>query len=419
MSLSGRARFFVNIFCVVYVFGVFFWPYEQLAHGEAYAFYVSLLENPFRSAGDLVSGITQPGYFALAKFLQSVFPLDSTGVVLFIRVIALAGIVIETGLLAIGMARRYIPLNAQKHWRIGTLSVWLLIMDFTFSYHIVGDQFRQLLGMWFFLMSIRIYVRKGLSIWSIFAGLIALMCHKMFYFFLPFLFLVGVYNSYFAKNRIGRWLVAACLSIFGLIIGKELFSYIVPQIRDEVNYVKDLGIWAGLVTKPGVWVAIAHYSFIFYWLIKNKRSWVGFHLPVVIFGYMLILFFMSKVNILGISFVEPARIYSIMAPFTAVLLSFVWYISSSSGKLLLVSEYFTYNLVMNNFSGGHFLPLLILVDTSLLDVLDVNFGGDALLFKLTLFSILILIIFYLLPFPNKFIKLWGSSGQSLKEGYAK
>lgn len=397
MVLGNKLLTLKAISLVLFIFfGILMWPSEVPETSELGNYYFPLFDieaswNPFVYMGG-------PLLFQFVAGVKNMVDISNEGVIVITRLLFIILTTLAVRRLYVAMfdqaALSNCPSRHAKHLSVNInahMAGIFFLLDYTFSYLIAGDQLKQLIGMPFSILAVVFLLEKRIWLFLLFSFL-SILSHYLF----VAVFLIVCLSKSTVRWRLFRRRYSLALlplgAFFSVVIVKSFLAGM-NFIGDKVNHPVPSGLLDGLLMRPGAIIALIFYLFfILSFCIYAKED---FKNPRLKFILMLValLFGFSKVNILGIQFVEPARIYSLIAPFFAILVTRVYLLSRTSfDRLMLICAIVLYNFmyIQVGEANNHLISLL---SRSVFEIYERNLNQE---FILTLVAVGIIFVIPLL-----------------------
>jgi hypothetical protein len=369
------------IFILSLIFGYFQFPFyiHTDVQSEIFRYYVLPINNMDGNLKDLPTDV-MPLYFYAVFCLKTLLLLDTENAIILSRyLISLFTLIAYRKILLIVLAEERQRGHSQSI-NIIVYALFFYMLDHTVSWLMWVDQFRNATGNVFYLFFIFALFRKQLLVMSVFA-VVAVLSHKQYIFLIPSTFLI----YYISHHKITKNITFYFYLPLGVLILAGVMSELIVPVVNEHNWLSlrgrfshdvNLGFYDALINKPGVILATSFYGFVlilFFALFNNLKNVLILRFSLI---YFLIFFVLSKINVLGISFVEPARLYYTFSPFLCLLLAWSMKYVSWNIRILAVSAYIGYNFLLLNFSKETIQPTLTMLFTSIFDFVEHFHGGE-------------------------------------------
>jgi hypothetical protein len=382
-KFKGKEYFLIVSFGLV--FSVLLWPYSiYLEYSEITVHYFKFINLGLYNWNiDYYAGM--PLFYNLAIFSQKLFGLDNGNTISLLRFA-----IFILNLFAIKYAIKK-ESNINPIY-IVYLSIILLSTDFASTYQSFGDQFKNVLGMPFWIASV-IFFKNKRKLLFIASSFVAILSHHIF---IPMIFISIIFLIYSKKIKnitFTHVFILSLFIIFGIIILKYLIEYFsIGFWGDKLSANTVIGIIDALMTKPGNILAISFYLLIITLLIKDKFLLNNSHLYRFSVLMIISLFVVSKINLINIEFVGATRLYLMMSPWIAISLAYTLHSRWRNYRYIILSVYFLYNLLLVEFSSGSISPIKLMFHSSLFDIFTLNFNSSiSIIFSLL--SIIFLVFF--------------------------
>lgn len=366
---KGKVKINILIIFLALIFGFFHFFYENEITGENYIAYLRLIESngiPYFN----YEQNAMPGYFIFTYFLKNFLYLDPEFIQKFLRFFIFLLMLFGIKDLAKFTAEKY---NFSSEFIL--YSILVFAIDWNTNFLLIGDQFRNAFAQLIFIYFILFLLKQGHFEYILF-GLITMAFHKMFIFITPFTFLLFRMSRFmksFSRKTI-FFIFPGLVVIFVKLIQLITRNYFnILGFGDKFHHSVPTGLEA--VTR-GVVLALIFYGFILFLSYRDfdkiKRS------PILFFCFIFFFFnfVISKVNILGINFVEMNRSYILFAPCLAILFAYLLYKMKKREVLLILLFYAIYNFALINFAKQTYAPTLKLVSTSIFDFVKIYFNEN-------------------------------------------
>jgi len=396
LMYKGEVKINTFILSLALIFSFFHFFYQIEIIGENYISYVRVIENngiPFFNYHRRV----MPGYFIFVYFLKNYLYLKPEFIQKFLRFLIFLLMLFGIGKLAKFAVQKY---NLNK--KLITYSILIFAIDWNTNFLLIGDQFRNAFAQLIFIYFI-LFIFKRDRIKYILFGLGTMLFHKMSLVITPL--------SYLLFKRLKFIMNFSRKTIFfifpGIIV---IFVKLIQFI--STNYFNILGLGdkfrhpgpSGLnAITQGVVLALIFYGFVLFLSYRNfdkiKKHFLLFFCFIFFFFGLVI----SKVNVLGIRFVEANRLYILFAPCLAILLGYFLTEMLRKKALIILSLYILYNFALINFSKQTYAPSVQLLSTSVFDFIKIYFNNDILQMLLGISYFLISIVIINVINKNRFI----------------
>lgn len=404
IKLSDKTVVFITISTFSIIVGVLMFPLEINFTGEIYEHYILKIINyeiplitHMESALPLIYGISVL-FFDLTNISLDIY-FNLLRMVLFF--FYLYGIYLVFSLFKETINIKY------KYSFI--LLVFFISFDFNGTFLFTGDQFRNFLGQTFFIYFIYYYLlNKNLfSFNTMLFMLTAMVSHKLYLIFIPFCVLSYIfYNIFRLKNSFKLTLIIPLFFILLVPILQNLSIYInFLSLNDKLNQPIPIGF--ELILSSGVLGQLIFHLVIIL-LILNARNKIKSNSDLMFLTFITIaMLSIGRINLFDIKFVEPSRIYGIMAPFIFILLTVSWYhfletVKNKIFPILFVIIYFLFSFSLINYSKESFSPHLLLIKQNVFN-LDKYFGNNLqLIFYVIIFFVFLMFIDFMV---NKILKI--------------
>jgi len=368
----------IILLSIIFVFLHFF--YQNEITGENYVAYVKVIaENgiplfnyPERS---------MPGYFIIAYLLKNFLGLEPEFILKITRFFIFVALLFAMRDLVEHISKKY---NLNKE--IISFAILIFTFDYNTNFLLIGDQFRNAFGQLTFIYFVLHLVKEDHNK-SLFFGIASVIFHKLFIIVIPTIYILFKLTK-LLKNY-SKEIIFLSLPLFSVFFVKiiqfltrffNIFSF-----YDKLHYPVPIGFNA--LTK-GVLLALIIYIFV---LILSYKDYLKVKKNNILFFSFLFFFIsliISKVNIIGIQFVEPNRVYILFAPFFAILFAYLLHNIKTSLKLFILLIYVIYNFAVINFATQTHAPTITLIKSSIFDFFSIYFNNNI--------SQMFLIIFYFL-----------------------
>lgn len=383
------------IFILSIIYGFLQFPYSihSDVESEIVRYYVLPLNKMDISIDSLASDV-MPLYYYAVFYLKKIFSLETENAIILSRYFIALFSLIALRKLVLAIAEEkgeYTQINSVK---VIGYALFFYVLDHTVSWLMWVDQFRNATGNVFYLFFVYSLFKKknwGIIIFSI----LSIFSHKQYIVLIPFTIFLYFISNYKISTKNSFYvilpLLVVCLMVFvSNLVVPVINEYNWFSLRGKFSHSSvNLGIYEAFLSKPGVVLATAFYLSILLILFSLLGHIKNSHILRFSFMYFLIFFVISKVNILGIGFVEPARVYYTFSPFLCVLLAWSMCYVSSHFRVLVLVSYVTYNFLLLNFSKESIQSTLIMASTSWFDIVEHLYGGNLIFF----IKVLLIIIF--------------------------
>ena len=365
---------------LIIFYGIFLWSYGVYSQdSELAVYYLPLLQQEASWNPVIYGGM--PLFFVVAKMTEGVTGLTPESTIIYLRFVLLIMTVHS-------MQKFFLSVSggALKKENSGVYFASIfLILDYSFSFLTMGDQLKQLMGMPFFLYALSAMINRKYLIF------IAMTCVSIIshHLYIPLIF-VSLLIYWFSKFFICRktyFLLLIPLVIPLLAILAQKIVGDADYWGDKLNHPVDTGLLEGFILKPGVILATLYYLvFLFmFWRLSKKLNYNRKIMFVLL--QIIILFSLSKVNIVGISFAEPARFYAMLSPFMAIAITVLFLYVRPSARIFILLFVIIYNILPMQFGVKAKNYYLSRIGQSLLDSLDTVFNQDERLLMFILITI--------------------------------
>ena len=377
-----QKRIWGGVFALFFVALLMFDYQIFVTKSEISVYYIPLLQDP--PTWEILRYQGMPLFFVIFGTLKEALGISEVSIVILARVVITA----LTMLATMQMARILAPQGSTKS-AIGILALnapLFLLMDYTFSVLTIGDQFKQALGTPFFLFYINgtLNKRRILPIAFAFA---AIASHHVFLPLILIFQIARMYSQWFKLTT--RTLILAFLSVASSSILVQLAVSGVNYWGDRVNHPVPTGPLDALLLAPGAILATTFYLYVFIKVIHARKLLPGGFAEVFLTTFVL--FSVSKVNILGVSFIEPARMYSLMAPFTAVFLAILVHFFGEFRATALTILAILYNFILVEIAASSQFSFFVFVTSEVSNHLVLALNDDR---KLGLLCVLVALVYF-------------------------
>lgn len=392
--LKHQIKIDTLIICLVLFFGLFHFFYQNEIIGENYKSYILLIEN------DLIPKLnynqnTMPGYHIFAYFLKNNLFLIPEIIQKFMRIFLFLLMALGIKNIAEYIAKEY---KINKNFVIYTVLVF--VIDWNINYLLLGDQFRNSFAQVFYIFFLLSLFKREKFKYILF-GIASILFHKMFIVVIPLTFLLFIGIGLLKKIK-KDWLFALSpLVIFIFVKFTQFFTkyyFNIFSFADKFQHPVPAGLGAFTF---GVWLAVIFYGLIIclsyrYYSYLIERDILFFSFIFFLFGFII-----SKVNILGINFVEPNRVYILFAPLFSILFGF--FLIKIRESKLIISLYLLYNITLINFAKQAYTPSLELMKYSVFDIPKIYFNDNLQQVGLVILYILVFLFIFVVIKKNRFI----------------
>jgi len=393
---KGKIKTNILILSLALIFGFFHFFYQDEITGENYISYVKAIENdwiPFLNYHRAI----MPGYHIFTYFLKNFLYLKPEFIQKFLRFFIF--------LLMLFGIKDLARLAVQKYGldkKLITYSILVFAVDWNSNFLLIGDQFRNAFAQLIFIYFILFLFKKD-GIKYVLFGLATMLFHKMFIVITPVTYLLlKLLESIkmFSRKMIFFIFPGIVVILVKLIqfISRNYFN--IFGLGDKFHHPGPVGLKA--VTQ-GVILALIFYGFVLFLSYVNfdkirKNSFLFFCFIFFFFSFVV-----SKVNILGIRFVEVNRSYILFAPCLAILLGYFLTEMAQKEVLIIFPLYIVYNFVLINFAKQTAAPSVQLLFTPIFDFMRIYFDNDILQMLLGVSYFLISIPIISLVNKNRFV----------------
>jgi hypothetical protein len=378
------------LFSIVIVPGEVYYEASEITN-----YYLPLLERGIYSWNPIDFQMGMPLYFNTGIFFMDAFNLSSVEVVIYLRMV----IFLATLYIVREVSRLLCRIHGLSFRIVPVIAILIISFDYVVSYLAFGDQFKNILGVPFYLLFLY-HAIKNNRIFSLIFGLLSVASHFVFFFILIVSWISWVIskNDNIIKGK-NIFIVIFLVFIFILIIQN------IPMgggLTDKLNYSKSvLGFLSAFLYSPGVILASVYYFSVIYLLMKDKdliKASRFFRFSII----MIVLFFIgSKVNIFGISFVEPTRMYLAIAPLIALSLSMSMRSRWIAQYKKIFFSHIIYNLTLFEFSKQSRGLVSYLIDIETTDIFKSFGNSETLIF----YVFYVFFVFGLIFFMRRVVKL--------------
>ena len=379
------------------------WPSEIPKNSELFNYYQPLFD--IKATWDPSVYMGSPLLFQFVAGVKNMVNLSDDGVIVITRFLFIILTTLAVRRLYVAIFNQATVSNHAKSnvtLRTVELSAHLtgifFLFDYTFSYLIASDQLKQLIGMPFLVLAVTYLLEKRRLLFVLFSFL-SVASHYLFGPVLLIAYLLKlVVNWRFFKSKYSM-IFLPLVALLSVVLVKAILEGM-TFFGDKVNHPVPTGLMDGLLFRPGAMLAVAYYLFFILTLcIYAKKDYANPRLKFILMLVVLMLGF-SKVNILGVQFVEPARFYSLISPFFAILVTRVYLLSRTNfDRTAIISAVILYNCLPMQFGEKHNHLLSVLSEPAI-GIYEINLNQE---FSLTILIIGILSLGPLKNFALKFV----------------
>ena len=323
---TGSRRMYLSIILatLAIVVGVFMFPADLAVRpSEIYYYYVPKMSGEYLWAGDISE---MPLWFYVAKCVAWFEPNSKENVVILTRMIFLT---VTVGAM-MASTQRLIP-----HSPAGVYASIFLLLDFTFSFLILGDQFKQLAGQPFFIIFLYAIIEQK-KITAVLMAVLASLSHALY---IPLtltslaILLVSRYKGIKNAQIVIAAVIVGFIPLFALTVQYLMSDF--AYWGDKTSHPVPTGLINGLIYAPGAAIQLIYYIVVIIFCRRLTRDKATANLFNFSFLYLVAIIALSKINILGISMAEPARFHSFASPIVAIVMGATFMKSRGIDKFLL------------------------------------------------------------------------------------
>lgn len=397
VKLFFHKRFFylAALLFICFYMGLYLWDTNIYdSNSEIVVYYLPMLS--IEESLDTHTYDGMPLFFYFARNMMKLTNMTAESIIIYLRFLLYA-----TTIYASIHFWNSINLNVPKKIMANNshyIAVFLSL-DYTFTFLTVSDQFKQFLGMPFYIFMLASLVKRKNIPTAIFSC-IAMFSHHLY---IPLILLTLF--IYFISNRrvlckINVLLVVPLL-IFASVITLQYLIVDVDYWADRIRYTVPIGVFDSYINAPGAIAAVTYYICIF---ISFKYVCGLFFNKDITFVILLpwILFLFSKLNVIGVAFVEPARLYAMMSPFVAIMAAYIFIKINRLFRILFLAMYISYNFIMTYISSLHSNVSLDVLNLPLSEHYSHIYNSDSKLIMLLFATISIFFIIKFIVYSAKF-----------------
>ncbi len=390
-----RLREVSLLLTVSIIVGLLYWRYSvNLIESEVAVHYLHFLGfNEYNWSPSFYGGM--PLFYNFAVLVKNSLMLSPESTIILFRYVW----VLFSALSLVYTYSSLFPLQFHKARLIyvsgGVLAAVLLLADFTYSYLLFGDQFKQAFGMPFWFLFVA-FMARGKTSCALIAAVIAVLAHHLFVIIVPVSFVFYQISKRWVRFSWRSAIALALISIISILLVQFVVTNVLAPnfFRDKLNHPVPTGFPDAFLLAPGAILATVFYLWVIFLFLRAKtllRQNFRFRFVVIFF---ISLFVGSKVNLFGVVFVEPARFYSLMAPFAALGLAHILGAYKAIHRWTIICFILAYNAAFLEFARQSIRPLSGLIFTGILDANTSIFYNDISLIIYCASITMTLIIFY-------------------------
>jgi len=372
---------------IAIVFGFLNFPYEFDIIGANYKSYTQpITQNRIPYINFQKSNVL-PGYFIFAYVVKNFLLLDSVFVQKFIRLLLFVFLLFGVKELAEFVREKY---NFPSPFVF--FAIFIFAFDWHSSFLLIGNSFRNALGQVFYVFFL-LYLLRNQKLRYVPLGIATFLSHKMFLLAVPITFLLFKGLRFVKKfSRLFIFFffpIASVVFIRLLQFGARHLNIL--GFGDKFFHPVSTGaevLGAGI----GIWLILIFHAFILVFLYKLfptlKQKDILFFNAIVLMVNLIA----SKVNIVGIRFVEPTRFYYFMGPYLALIGAY--FLTRVKPKNLILPTLLLwagYNFALINFSKQAIASTIQLVGKPIFDFWEFYFNLNTSQFLQGVLYILVII----------------------------